>query len=229
MKNFEEYRNLYEKATQERPDIFKLNTGIAMIKHMSWCDKDYTVSINRVVSKFPTKEEAEEFIFSKGYTIPCPSLAGYEKKIMNPEIRAEYEKTQQTIEEIETATVKLTNIIFDIVKLTGKKTYIRYGLIPESGKSYNFRENISENGVSCFEAYKLGKDYIIDVAGGYFTFLGYAGSKTAYEITGEELLEKGSDGEPLLKDAKIIKKIRKTNGVYDIKSWIPTVFEKEEN
>ena len=148
MKKIEEYRNLYEKATQERPDIFKMNTGIAMIKHMSWCDKDYTVSINRVLSKFPTKEEAEEFIFSKGYTIPCPSLAGHEKKFMNPEIRAEYEKVQQTIEEIETATVELTNIIFDIVKSTGKKTYIRYGLIPESGKSYNFRENISENGVS---------------------------------------------------------------------------------
>lgn len=229
MKKFEEYRNLYEKATQERPDIFKMNTGIAMIKHMSWCDKDYTVSINRVLSKFPTKEEAEKFIFSQGYIIPCPSLLGYERKFMNAEIRIEYEKAQQTIEEIETATVELTNIIFDIVKSTGKKTYIRYGLIPESGKSYNFRENISENGVSCFEAYKLGKDYIIDVAGGYFTFVGYAGSKTAYEITGEELLGKGSDGEPLLKDAKIIKKIRKTNGIYDIKSWIPTVFEKEEN
>lgn len=228
MKKFEEYRNLYEKATQERPDIFKMNTGVAEIIH-DWNDKDYTVSINKIRSKFATKEEAEAFVFAKGYNIHRPCLAGWRKEYMNPEIRAEYEKAQQTIEEIKTATVELTNIIFDIVKSTGKKTYIRYGLIPESGKSYNFRENISENGVSCFEAYKFGKDYIIDVAGGYFTFLGYADSKTVYEITGEELSEKGSDGEPLLKDAKIIKKIRKTNRIYDIKSWIPTVFEKEEN
>lgn len=229
MKRFERYRNLYEKATQKRPDIFEMNTGEAVITHFPWRKDEYTVSINKVYSTFATREEAEKFIFSKGYIIPCPSLSGYERKFMNAEIRIEYEKAQQTIEEIKAATAELTDIVFDIVKSTGKKTYIRYGLIPESGKSYNFRENISEIGVSCFEAYKLGKDYIIDVAGGYFTFLGYAGSKTAYEITGEELLEKGSDGEPLLKDATIIKKIRKTNRIYDIKSWIPTVFEKEEN
>jgi hypothetical protein len=33
-----------------------------------------------------------------------------------------------------------------------KHGYIRFGKCPKSGKSYNHRDNIYENGVSCFEA-----------------------------------------------------------------------------
>ena len=70
-----------------------------------------------------------------------------------------------------------------------KKLYYRFGDIPEDGYSSIWRidELIGkEKGVSVYEAYYYGSRYL---------------------VTGDLLDERGSDGEPLIKNVKIIKKL----------------------
>ena len=49
------------------------------------------------------------------------------------------------------------------VQNNGEKTYVRFGEIPENGRSFNYREDRYEEGVSVFAAYKIGNEYVVDI------------------------------------------------------------------
>lgn len=79
---------------------------------------------------------------------------------------------------------------------------VRFGKIPESGRSINWAENQCERGVSCVKIIRDQKDLdyksIYDV-----TLCG----RDKYIVEGYYFGDYGSDGEPLLVNAKIIKGI----------------------
>lgn len=89
---------------------------------------------------------------------------------------------------------------------SGEKGFIRYGDIPESGKSYNYRDNFYEKGVSCYNAvfykdntYKVIFNNVLELFGESL----YR-DRPVYRLYGE-IVGKGSDGEPVIKVEKAIK------------------------
>ena len=92
-------------------------------------------------------------------------------------------------------------------------TYLRFGDIPNNGKSKNGRTNKSENGISVWEYYlvngvpfpKLPSNPNEDCLADYFYML--LGNRRVYLVEGKQT-GIGSDGEPLLgNDIKIIEEL----------------------
>lgn len=87
-----------------------------------------------------------------------------------------------------------------------EKGYIRFGDIPESGKSYNYRDNFYEEGVSAYHAifYSDG-DYEI-LSHNPFEMYGMRlySNRPVYRLYGEEI-GTGSDGEPILRVDNAVK------------------------
>lgn len=88
----------------------------------------------------------------------------------------------------------------------GEHGYVRYGNIPESGKSYNYRDGFYEIGVSVYRAVFFNdRSYTILHTTPFELFGTFAYSgRPLYRVWGEEV-GTGSDGEPVL---KVIKAIR---------------------
>lgn len=77
--------------------------------------------------------------------------------------------------------------------------YVRFGELPEGGRSRNYRDDILENGVSCFDAefsdggeYRLLLTPVLEVS--YLTVY----DRQAYRLYGD-VVGTGADGEPLLR------------------------------
>lgn len=103
----------------------------------------------------------------------------------------------------------------------GEEIYIRYGRIPEGEKSKNYATGEFEKGVSAYigeyspesNSFKIGSGSGLDGASQLFEYSG----KQAYLITGSKI-GVGSDGEPILKNAKQIGKlVRKKDGELRLK------------
>lgn len=89
-----------------------------------------------------------------------------------------------------------------------EKGFLRFGDIPECGKSYNHRDQFFEQGVSVYNAmfYENGEYEIVysnDIQ--LFGSVSYA-SRPAYRVWGD-VVGTGSDGEPLIGIVDKIKKI----------------------
>lgn len=91
--------------------------------------------------------------------------------------------------------------------------YIRFGKIPASGRSMNSMDNSLEAGVSCYRIVRIGKEWRIDGAWGSYMMLASSGLPL-YEITGD-VVGIGADGEPLLSNVSIVRKMRKLGGISD--------------
>jgi len=99
-----------------------------------------------------------------------------------------------------------------------KKLYYRFGDIPKSERSSIWRGEIKigeEKGVSVYETHKnLDGTYVPILPypptekclNDYYYYLRYYNGDR-YLVTGNLLDERGSDGEPLLNDVKVIEKL----------------------
>ncbi len=91
-----------------------------------------------------------------------------------------------------------------------KLIFVRYGPIPESGKSTNRLTEEQEGGVSVYEAIERdGRVQIIVPSmtyGVHVTLSGFVG-QPAYIVEGE-VVGYGSDGEPLLANCRIVGGVR---------------------
>ena len=88
----------------------------------------------------------------------------------------------------------------------GEEGYIRFGDVPKSGKSYNYRDNFFEKGVSAYHAvffpdggYEILQHNPFELFGAHL----YS-NRPAYRLYGEEI-GTGSDGEPVLKVNRFVK------------------------
>lgn len=87
-----------------------------------------------------------------------------------------------------------------------KDAYLRFGELPQSGKSTNWATGESEGGVSCYAlAWDIvNAQYTLSGTGLLGALISYTMQGVQpYIITGEEV-GKGSDGEPILKNVKIV-------------------------
>lgn len=239
----DEFYDLYLKATEKTMDFrLPISNGKAELMEKHTIDSrgrfdGYRITfhpaygdVEEIITK--TVREAVGILNSRGYKCEYELKEGV--SIYNPfvfknqELIDKYNEQQRIVKEHNDRIIKahddLINSVWEVLKKNGKETYIRFGSIPESGRSFNFRDQMYEDGISCFKAYKVGREYVVDVAGGYFTFLGYL-KKQAYEITGDEMEHTGSDGEPVLENAEIMKKVS-VDHVFDIKSFIGEVFSE---
>lgn len=115
----------------------------------------------------------------------------------NPVIDCTHIETQAAIDEMKkAAAAKFAD---------AEQGYIRFGEMPKSGKSWNFRDNRPEAGISVFEA-DFAKDgsyrpILNDVlAVSYLTVK----DRQAYRVYGD-VVGMGADGEPLIKISKAVK------------------------
>lgn len=174
--------------------------------------------------EFSCLEDAETFLNEHGYVCHYKSYHNWE--YINADIKSQKEKVNRKNALI---IQKRKNLFGDFekwVKENGEKVYLRFGKIPTSGKSYNFRDRFFEKGVSAYEAYKIGGNYILNPGGSFFTFISYIGAKQAYIVDGNELDTTGSDGEPLLSDARIVKKTNE-NHIWMMNEFLRYVMEGE--
>jgi len=86
----------------------------------------------------------------------------------------------------------------------GTRTYVRLGRLPQGGRSRNHRDNYYEAGVSVYAAWMTDSTVYVDLRGGVSVGVLMFSTASRYEVAGVELDETGSDGEPLLTDARVI-------------------------
>ncbi len=124
---------------------------------------------------------------------------------LNPEHPLYERFSDDEIKEASEAIKKLESAPFENV-------YLRFGELPKDGRSTNWATGEKENGVSCYRicwklidgAYDLTGDGLVGALIAYSLK-----GEQAYFITGEEV-GVGSDGEAVLKNAKIVAKAKQT-------------------
>jgi hypothetical protein len=79
------------------------------------------------------------------------------------------------------------------------KLFVRFGKCPANGKSRNYRDGVSEKGVSCYAAV-IAEDKRIHIEASLTALLSGPGfvDRPAYAVRGEQI-GRGSDGEPVLR------------------------------
>lgn len=93
--------------------------------------------------------------------------------------------------------------------------YLRYRHLPVGGRSYNHRDGYAEEGVSVYRIRRINGRWYRDCNWSFA-----ACGDEVYEVMGDVLLNEdgteatGSDGEPLLINARIIKRHRKSFSDY---------------
>lgn len=227
-------RSLYNTALMDLKD-FPRNTGKVTASYQkTWSSKGfregYSFRLNGKEYNSETVEEMKDLFSKFGYTIESAGFNYYTFK--NNSIAEDYIEKCKSTEEYNQSIMEARKQIRENAKafLFGNysKTYVRFGAVPQSGKSYNFRDGFFEKGVSVYEAVHINKNYYIDVCGSIFTYSGLQKNKEAYEVAGNALNDRGSDGEPLLNNTEIIKKIKKEY-VGTVDDFLYDVFEKQQS
>lgn len=117
--------------------------------------------------------------------------------------------TQPTGEEIERATAAVRNAIAK--QYRQEAFFVRFGDLPKGGKSTNHATGHKEAGVSVIAARQSLESGKIEILpyGASPTWL-WVASRQLYEVTGR-YIGRGSDGEPLLSNARIVAEIDKSD------------------
>jgi len=85
--------------------------------------------------------------------------------------------------------------------------FIRFGQIPESGRSWDYRDGRPEPGVAAYAGWKDEEGYIIDLRGVDQASYLFISASEPYEVEGE-VNGRCSDGAPTLMNARIVRPIR---------------------
>jgi|GEM_PF-5215923 len=206
----------------EKPiDIFEMPRGeVKIFKELGEKGKYRISNRNETYNSY---KEAENTLIEEGFYTTENKYWG--KCFKNDKLLKEEDEAKKHNEELIEKKDKITNEIRKELFNKLDTHYIRFGCLPEGGKSYNFRDKFFEKGVSCYRAIKYRNIYVIDDEVNPFTMLDYRENKQGYEITGKLLEnEKGSDDEPLLTDCKIVKEIKEEN-IYTLKEFIYEYFQ----
>jgi hypothetical protein len=94
--------------------------------------------------------------------------------------------------------------------------FLRFGELPSDGKSFNYKDRYAEKGISCIPYKKKGNKHLIDftdISSSAF-FIGGFHKRAAYILEGD-IVGRGSDNEPLIKNAKIIQPLKKGQKVWN--------------
>jgi len=91
----------------------------------------------------------------------------------------------------------------------GELTFIRFGQLPEGGRSRDYRDGRLEAGVAAYRAWRMPDGrYLIDLRGvDAASFLFIRDARPVLELAGELAGQPTSDGTPALRNARIIREI----------------------
>jgi hypothetical protein len=229
----QELQDLYSVATRSLLSFPQNIYECRLDEYDHWDSKGkhhtVEVKLNGDTIEFPNKPTAINFLSEREYKISRTEYP-HTTYFINEGKKKEYDDLYQTVkihnDERLAAIEKLIEYFKKNLSENFPKVFVRFGKIPLIGKSYNYRDKVYEEGVSCYYAWNVRGKYVIDVVGGPFLYSGYKGSKSLYLVKGDKLDVSGSDGEPLLGNCQIIKKI-KTDKFCDVKEFIVDVFEEE--
>lgn len=113
-----------------------------------------------------------------------------------PFIKCIHKETQKLINDLKVESEKKFK--------NAEKGFIRFGDCPKNGKSFNYRDNIPEKGVSVFEAEFVNKEYRVILTPVLEATYLLVKNRPAYRLYGE-VVGTGADGEPVIKVSKKIK------------------------
>lgn len=123
--------------------------------------------------------------------------------------RSDYRKPPASEERIQQVSREAKKIIEFNKSDRPKQLYLRFGRLPEDGRSSHVITGRKEKGVSVYEAKpNLFGEYQVDLDAMKFPYVGAAlqAEREGYLVEGREV-GRGSDGEPLLQDAKIVRRL----------------------
>lgn len=171
----------------------------------------------------PTIEDAEKILHNAGFELKRKDYGLTE--YVNKERQQKYLAIVSKNEEITNAWRKISENAHKLL-FSGEfpKCYVRFGSLPKSGKSRNYMDNRQEEGISVFAAVKIDERYYVNVAGGMFMLFAGMENRPAFLVSGDVLNETGSDGEPLLRNAKVISEIDK-NVIFGYNYFIKDVYD----
>lgn len=100
-----------------------------------------------------------------------------------------------------------------------ENTFVRFGELPNQDFSYSGIDGGATRGISCFQAARNKSRYFLSIGAigsAPNTLISlvssyHQGERKIYELTGD-LVGVGDDGEPLLKNAKILRQLQIING-----------------
>lgn len=153
------FHDLYLTATEKRLDFHpSISNGKAELSGKS---NEYRLVFHPAYGKREEVEtksisESVKILNSRGYQY-CGELTEgidiYRPIVFkNQELVDKYEEQQRIVKEYNDRIIQalsdLIDAVWEVLKKNGKETYIRFGLIPENGRSFNFRDQTYEDGVS---------------------------------------------------------------------------------
>lgn len=220
----------YKIAIREPIPIKTKNTGNIDAQYETHINntgshKGYSFRFNGESYFLATREETDAFMAVNDY-FPCHNRYN-SVTYQNAAIHDAYVKEKAERDKDETEISQARVCLYEAARKhlfdNGNEiVYIGYGCIPESGYSYNHRDNHGEKGVSVYKAAKIGNNYYIDIAKNCFTYMGIE-NRSCYIVTGELLDEVGSDEEPLLKNAVIRKQIS-NDSIKTVRDFLAELF-----
>lgn len=179
----------YEPTAEATQDYLFDNRGV-LVRSDS-----YTVSTTAINTefykdrKFANERDMLEFAKKQGYEITEEKKGGYNQKIY----KFTHTATKKAKEEYESS---------------AKKVFVRYGNLPPGGISKNYLTNTPEIGTSVFNGRLMPDDklFIDPNVSSDYGFLLFS-TRPIFIVDGE-VVGLGSDGEPVIKNPKIIRKYR---------------------
>lgn len=170
----------------------------------------YLVSGDSIESKhFASLKDAIQYLQINGFE--TPKAIGFSRPVAEwPDVAQEGHESLSA-----TATHQVASQVKDYLQskkdadtASGDPVYIRFGKLPKSGRSRNYTEGFDEPGVSVFTGLKLkdGSVFVIPRTPQQLgTLLHARAQRRPVFIATGEVNGKGSDGEPTLANARIIK------------------------
>lgn len=147
------------------------------------------------LDKFPSLDSALAAILAAGYVVTKEEVGGYGQKV----ISLEHVATQKEKANWEKKS--------DEKWSAAKKCFVRFGTLPEDGRSINHADGTAEDGVSVYNGEILPSGEArptIRTNQELGSLLMGLISRKMYIVEGDEI-GVGSDGEPVLKNCRIVK------------------------
>jgi len=162
---------------------------------VGWFIDGTAQQIPRGCWEWGTLEEAREDLRAKGFEVAeKPCTAGGDYEVIHPPTLAEAERRERA------ATEKWAD---------AEPCFLRYGDLPAGGRSRNHADGSMEAGVSVYrgEILPSGEARVLPTTTAEFCGLQSIANRPLYLVEGEEI-GVGSDGEPLLRNCRIVRRIK---------------------
>jgi hypothetical protein len=164
-------KTLYELALQDEaayPNVTYMYKGEELkITDSVGTRTVYEIFGNEERHRFDSKNIAVEYLNDKGYFYDSAGSYYPVSVYINPQKNKEYSEaynaTKEHNENILNARRELLSSFIEYLADNYPVCYVRFGEIPNDGKSYNTRDEYFEDGVSVFKAYNVNDVYVIDI------------------------------------------------------------------